>query len=132
MREIKFRAWLIEEQMMINADRLCFEQFLPLVDLLNANSNIQKIMQYTGLKDKNGVEIYEGDIVKDSCGRLMIIEWDDRFGTARFILKAINKITHIWAGRRLDIHQWITIEENDLEVIGNIYENKELLNRVEK
>lgn len=83
--------------------------------------------QYTGLLDKNDDEIYNHDIIKDSSGRLMIVEWDNRIGTARFIFRVINTIGHIKTGRLVNTHDWITSDENDIEVIGNIYENPELL-----
>ena len=72
------------------------------------------VMQCTGLKDKNGKLIYEGDIVNGSCGVYwgkMIVEYN----VTRFVL---NK-----KGKRLDFLE----KDNFVEVIGNIYENKELL-----
>lgn len=60
MREIKFRAWLIGiEKMMYE-----IEKDDDLADIIADNGKRYVLMQYTGLKDKNGKEIYEGDIVK--------------------------------------------------------------------
>ena len=120
MREIKFRGFFKDDKEMFNFKHLNLDNFYK--------SNNVELMQYTGLKDKNGVEIYEGDIIKDSSGMLMIVEWDSRVCTSMFIFKVINTIGHIKAGRIVNTHVWITSDDNDIEVIGNIYENPELLN----
>lgn len=75
------------------------------------------LMQCTGLKDKNGKLIYEGDIVNGSCGAYwgkMIVEYN----VAGFVLNKNGKYLNFLEG------------DNYIEVIGNIYENPELLKDV--
>ncbi len=108
MREIKFRKWDEENKEMIDGDCLAFEEYAPLSELLTQDG----IMQYTGLKDCKGKEIYEGDIVEGridgmGTGHKHPVVWDNNDATYKF--------GHAMLGG------------SDVEVIGNIYENPELL-----
>ena len=67
MREIRFRAWYKSDALMI--DNESFGGSIPF-----SNTNYI-LMQYTGLKDKNGKEIYEGDILQDEDGIKHTIKW---------------------------------------------------------
>lgn len=123
-REIKFRIWDIENKEMLKVQELDFEptfyggRIAIRPDQYNDYFDTEDmiLMQYTGLHDKNGKEIYEGDILKS-------IQWNDIYlvkyiGTAFYLCrkgnKGFNKIT-----------TWNNAEKS--EVIGNIYENSELL-----
>jgi len=135
-REIKFRAWdgkemIYDEYMIINFG----DQRYDIETERGENYNVI-LMQYTGLKDKNGKEIYEGDIVR-------ITDEEDMFGNK---FKAVNIVK--WNDGKWDLwEQWVgdrdlyediwnenvcgldsdCCKNEDLEVIGNIYENKKLL-----
>lgn len=127
MREIKFRAWVrcgkwaIDEDKqefgMVSADAFAFEESAPISELLVDIPDEQYIMQYTGLKDKNGKEIYEGDILELNKGEYEEVIWKE--DEACFAIR--------------DVDAYITCgllekdSEEYLEVIGNIYENLELL-----
>ncbi len=84
------------------------------------------VMQCTGLKDKNGKLIYEGDIVKNNQNSLYFVKFEEFEHQTKFCLKRVenpNYYPHIstWQGIGYK-------DQKNYEVIGNIYENKELLN----
>lgn len=108
MRELKFRAWDKENKKMYEVE-LIGENVLKLAGAEWENREGFEVMQYTGLKDKNGQEIYEGDIIK--------YEWD---GKTRIDVIVFNApmFTPSHAMR------WSLYED---EVIGNIYEHPHLL-----
>jgi hypothetical protein len=115
MREIKFRAFDKEKKVMQYSNIVWAIVGLnyPALTGLNDNGNIDNLsdlMQYTGLKDKNGKEIYEGDILKIGNSNIEVI-WDKN--NALFTLKS----NHFHLG----------FQSTFYEVIGNIYEHPHLL-----
>ena len=78
-----------------------------------------KLMQSTGLKDKNGKEIFEGDIV-DYKGRKAVVKWHGSY--ASFIYRFVDELQE----RASEWHP-LFLAYYHFEIIGNIYENKELL-----
>ena len=154
MREIKFRIWdgnigkmySFQRQFFIdNNGRLFFNADPYGIDMSgklriyrHPKENHFRIMQYTGLKDKNGKEIYEGDVVfvkRYSPGQTRgsfleltlkdkyraIVEWDKINPT--FVLIEISNRDHVE-------YDFVCCDLIRLEVIGNIYENPELLEAV--
>ena len=143
MREIKFRVWDKENKIMVDNIDKAYEltdnifdgayeekEIYPFYDILfpfyvdmltekgSAYEDNFKLMQFTGLHDKNGKEIYEGDIVQILGGEYEqgFYEWDEKIQIKDLIYDGFNLI--------MTISQ---IGNQAIEVIGNIYENSELL-----
>lgn len=117
MREIKFRVWNGEslEELLIDFTidkEVKYKEFYIYPDDI--------FMQYTGLKDKNKKEIYEGDIVKNSINDILEVLWDD--DRCCFEMRGRYDKSHVIKQLDCDI-----IIDLNIEVIGNIYENPELL-----
>lgn len=138
-REIKFRAWNTGIRM--NRGMYSWEE---MIDSLDSEINPYKslfapflqseqfkenpwiiLMQYTGLKDKNGTEIYEGDIVETFDGYRggkgevkWFAEWEGAWFYGYYLVNGNNPQYRI---------SFPQMETKFIEVIGNIYENPELL-----
>ena len=132
MRTIKFRAWTeLEDEFgkkhmaMLDNDCLGIWTWEDLFDPLDTN---HYLMQFTGLLDKNGKEIYEGDIVqaKYPYGTTGVIAWIDKRGG--FMIKMIDGLN---GGAAYD-KEGYKLNSFKCEVIGNIYENPELLDNKNK
>ena len=104
MRTIKFRIFnkKIKSYIDIHSSAIMIDE------LNNLNDNLI-VEQFTGLHDKNGKEIYEGDILEDSLGRRKVVEYyQDGF----------------WLNASLEGAEWsLRHTHKSSKIIGNIYEN---------
>ena len=133
MREIKFRAWDKQNEEMIDVGTLCMFTDGSVMVNEDMPTHFQQVellvlIQYTGLKDKNGVEIYEGDIV-------MHEKWNGETGRVDSPLMYEVCWSGDFAGFRMygegnDGTEDVVstgMSGDEFRVIGNIYENPELL-----
>lgn len=133
-REIKFKAWNGEQLRDVNTIGWTNGELDWIVTSKNHGPIDEdiKLMQYTGKKDKNGVEIYEGDILTSENYPFQdegkynyhgIVEWADEVTAICITKRLVNKSKRGISDGIADI-----IEDTEkFQVIGNIYENPELL-----
>lgn len=123
MREIKFRAWDGMKKEMIYPRGEDMTDHVTSASLLAAynDGGLSAIMQFTGLKDNNGKDVFESDIVKIEIegdeSIHAVIWWGDNYPS--FELEG-------WEGESNGLSEAANV--GTIEVIGNIYENSELLN----
>ncbi|QMI88316.1 YopX family protein [Bacillus velezensis] len=146
MRDIKLRAWDdVKDRMLYlgEEDDIVFGfggSGIVATDITEDEPNFKTLhhliyLQYTGLKDKNGQEIYEGDIVRnhrDNSNELLEVLWKEE--VAEHASDGIYWTKEVPGFRFKRIKRGLTtvfVAHVDLEVIGNIYENPELLEAAE-
>lgn len=143
----KFRVWETDQKIMKEVTQITLDkdQTGSMCDVkgkVTAHLVYQPhyiLMQCTGLKDKNGKLIYEGDIVSDKSNHIRVVVWEQdcfkypALKTSRYFHRPIlNQLEE----RKIGLRGKLTFQDaigkcdkKHFEVIGNIYENKELLEK---
>lgn len=142
MHQIKFRAWDTKKQQMTGDDfavtslgawlRPIHGYKIKLEDVIvkelwkREYTNLLIVMQYTGLKDKNGKEVYEGDIIQVKAN---LKKWVVVWMNCGFWLELILEKGSYREKYSLSDHErMVSATNSTYEIIGNVYENPELQN----
>ena len=139
MREIKFRGYsseeLISESQWLEGYGVTTIEYADNTETTHlftpyGDYRVEKdsIGQYTGRKDKSGKEIYEGDIFKNCEGLIKLVVWKDNGFKAKYTFK------RRYQGEEWSEHSFTDLGDTEsrrwgVEIIGNIYENKEILEK---
>lgn len=116
----KFRAWFKQGSKMVNVATIDFlkKEVKSYANVMYSFDEIE-LMQSTGMVDKNGKEIFEGDVLKTSDGELAKVVWNKELACweAEFLSEIV------------DLSEVADVKSNrsDCEIVGNIYENPEFL-----
>ena len=133
MREIKFRVWCKEGECMLDWEHLISEGDFreQMISASQEDAYYSPLMQYTGSKDKNGKEIYEGDIDRDEHNNLSVICYIKKYGAYCVVPLELyqhedyeNEVVYQYG---YDCYFHNVIPNKYLNIIGNIYENPSLL-----
>lgn len=138
MREIKFRAWDKTESQWIEINKMGFlengeawyvEDYEKNEPPYFTDRNDWELMQYTGLNDKNGREIYEGDVLEYSKEQTLLVHYNENTASfsANYILHRdeYGELKGGWIGSAPFDKR--NIENSEMRVIGNAFENPDLL-----
>ena len=128
MKEIKFRAWLKEDKKMVNIETMDFTdksiQYLKKSEIINAHLlrrvsfDDVELMQYTGIKDKNGKEIYENDLISCNKHKNIVVFFEGGCFKVKYLRNSTTTIT-------CTLNSFL--EKYKCKISGNIYEPPELL-----
>lgn len=140
MREIKFRGkylddtseWLYGNYVFIQDD--IFQHKIADRNGLLLDIDINTLGQYTGLKDENGKEIYEGDIIEFSYD-MFVGNFNTFVAKGKVVFEEGAFYVEVFENERTtedEAYLLYSINLDTIEVIGNIYENKELLNETNR
>lgn len=137
MREIKFRAWNKLAKCMAIVDMLdfMFDAYRAhrIEGPLSGSGHLTDIvlLQFTGLHDKNGREVYEGDIIKSTTlyndTQYAQVLWDETMSLSSWD-SSETWMLHFLSGVKCTLYPFCKYRNSDtIEVIGNIYENPEMM-----
>lgn len=132
-RPIKFRAWDKSEKQMIYSPQNEADDWF--VGLLNGEQPEDTLMQFTGLLDKNGKEIYEGDIINlggdgsiyDETGNWWAAAGSAGYDKPEQEVVWSNDVCGFYPFAKYDSDCGVQMRAEKTEVIGNVWENPELL-----